>query len=258
MFILENARQRGWFSRAVRSGMITTRTGDLVPILIMGRTLYNQAFQEAKNRGLSDSQSAKYAEFIFGSLSDQTQQSSAWKDRTHWQRSGNLGELLSMFQTSPRQYLTVGIRAIQKARAQKTGESQLKAAKTFFIMFGLLPAAFTFAKNVFSFNILGRDDDRDEEEIWLDYLAAMIKSPLGGVFMVRYISDNVIDRVVIGKYRFGGEDVPILGLDQDVIRLYDSVYGIATSDGDAGEIIEQIGKSVPAVKQATEIIENRN
>jgi len=250
LFILDRAREKGWFQRAQRLSLITTRIGDLVPILIMGRTIYNQTFAEQKSLGKSDQEAAKMAEFVFGSMTEQTQQSSGWKDRTNWQRGGTLGEVFSMFQTSPRQYTTNGIRAIQRARKRGDRQSRLDAAKATFIFFGILPALFTAVTQLFNQGVLGRDDDRDDDEIWRDYMVDILKSPLTGMFLVRFMSDNLIRRAITGKFNFHGEDIAILGLEQDLINLFNAGYGIVS---DEQEVIENLEKVFPAVKQGKEI-----
>ena len=253
MFVLKNGREKGWLQRALAASMITTRVGDMIPILIMGRVLYNNTFTEAKARGMSDAQAAAEAELVFGLATDETQQSSAWKDRTHWQRSSTLGQLLSMFQTTPRQYTTTGMRAAQRALKRRDKDSTFQMSKVLFTMFVLLPAAFKLITDVFNHGIRGLDDDRDDEELYLDYVSAILKSPLTGIYFVRYISDNLIDGLVVGK-KFFTSDVPLTGLDQDFLILSNSGYGYASGDKDAGDVIQDIGRVIPAVGQTRDII----
>jgi hypothetical protein len=260
LFILQQAQKRGFVGKMARAGMITTRLGDLAPILVMGRGVYNQAFAEAKRKGLSDVAAAEHAEFVFGSMTEQSQQSSAWKDRTGFQRESTWGEVSSMFQTSPRQYFALATRAIQRAAGRRTPKEIRKMMEVSVITFGILPASFLFVSNLFKFDILGRDDDRDEEEVFREYAAIMANSVFSGMWMIRYVTEEVVNRIVKGKADFFPSDIPITSLDKEITNIYEIVealFLLPSGDKEISDVLNELGQSLPVVKQATELTKER-
>jgi hypothetical protein len=252
MFILRQARKKNGFARLAKAGMITTRIGDMIPILVMGRAVYFSAFKEAKSRNLSDAAAKTHAEFTFGSMTEAMQQSSAWKDRTFWQRQGSFGQAAQMFQTSPRQYWSVGVRGMEKFYHGRDRFTQMKAIFTVGV---LLPAAFQWSKNFFKYDILSDDDDRDSEDIMREYIAVMLKSPMGGIYLWSiWISDPTIDRLIKGEHYPFSETIPLFELKRDLKAIGDMGYGMLADDGDP-EVWENVKKMFPAAKQAAKITE---
>jgi|GEM_PF-1590154 len=252
MWVLENSRTRGFWGTAARASLLPTRAGDLVPILVMGRVLYNHAFNEAKALGWSDAAAHSHAEYVFGSMTDSNQQSSQWKDRTLWQRKGTFGEVLSMFQTSPRQYFTASLMAVRRAAALKTPESRLYAAKVAFTMFVLMPVFFMFAKDFYKFIILGNDDDREAGEVVRDYLAGILSSPFMGLVGLSIIADDAA-RLLVGRRRFfDSADIAALSLHDDILRLLNAGY--LTASGEDGELVKNVLYTFPALKQGKEFV----
>ncbi len=254
-YILQNGMKPGFVRKAAQLGMITTQAGDLAPILFMGRGLYKNAFKEARLQGKSVKEAEAYAEFVFGSLTEQTQQSSQIKDQTKWQRGGSWGRVFSMFQTSLIQYNRIALRSVQRAMKRRDAESIADAALTTFVMYGILPAMFTFISEAYKSAGLGEPED---DEINSQYIVAILQSPFAGLFVMRYIADNVVEKLATGKIRFqGGADIPILGLDKDIIQLYEAGKGIWQADDKIEAIVESAAKISPAIKQAKTFKENR-
>lgn len=252
LFALRKLKTRGAISTLFRAGMITTRAGDIIPILIMGKGIYRNAFKEAKARGLSDQQATKHAQFVFGSLTEEMQQSSAWKDQTHWQRKGSYGKALSMFLTSPRQYMTTGIRAIQKIM---NGRDRKKSTKALFTVGFLLPAAFKFVKEIYDNNLLGVEDDRDDEERQMDWIVTMLRSPFAGMYIVNEISERLTNELFLNKSFLHNQAFTPFNLIDDLILLFRDGYGLFDSDQDLDDVTDNLGKTFPAVKQGKRIFE---
>ena len=144
MSLINNGRKKGWIKRAFKIGMLPTKLGDIFPVLTVGRAVYRATL----NQSLADNKSLEEAKAdameAFGIATEQTQQSSAWKDRTYWQREGSAWNLFTMFVTSQRQYMTEAARSIQKAI---NGGDKAEAAKKTFVYYVLLPATFKIVTN---------------------------------------------------------------------------------------------------------------
>jgi hypothetical protein len=244
------SRGPGVWRKTMAAGMITTRVGDIIPILLAGRVIYKKAYDDGKKLGMSDSQAKSHAEYTWGSLTEQTQQSSAWKDRTHWQRRGSAGQLFSMFSTSPRQYIsTLGL---EIERYIKLGD-HLRAAKAAAIFGVVLPASFQLITDIFKHGILDKDDD---EEYVSRYVSALLKSPLAGIYLVHYFTNDFID-LYLNDQNYFSDSLPIFSLKRDVANLIQGGYGWLHEDKDIEYLGNKIRKALPAVNQWLTFYENR-
>lgn len=248
MYLMQAGRTPGAWNKIVRAGMWPVRTGDLVPILLMGREVYRRSYDAALEAGLSEAEADREGLVAFGMAAERTQQSQAWQDRTAWQRQGDMGVLMSAFTTSPRMYTTMMVRAVQRAAASGSAKDRLQAAKTLAIGAVVLPVAFQLAGTLYDSLLAGQWPEEDDE-LWRELVAGMLKSPAAAVYMLGKAAEYQIDRQVLGR-SWTRDPTMLTDLVQDAERLAASGYGLVSGEKDVAEVARELGRILPAVRQA--------
>ena len=174
--------------------LLNIKLGDQGAITVGGWAYY-QWLKDAK--GLSHEQAiTKFEKFT-----ENTQQSADITEQSYWQRGGSLAKLVTMFTSSPNQYLRKEIGALRNFAAGRQGIGQ--TAKTLIIFHMLLPMFFQFVSDRFTW-------DEDEQK------RAFIFGALNGWFIVGDGLDFVL-RKMLGMRTFNME-LPVYSVFHDFIK----------------------------------------
>ena len=93
------------------------------------------------------------------------------------------------------------------------------------------------------------DDEEDIEIVAREFAADVLKSPLSGWIIVRNFSDYFIDAAITDKRIFGTNQVPIFDLIRDTDTLWRSGWAFAHGEREVEQVIDDLGKVSPAIKQ---------
>jgi hypothetical protein len=239
--------KRNISKRLAQAGMITSRVGDIIPVIIGGYSIYKHNFNQALKEGLSEAEARKLAETELGRTSDRSQQSGALKDLSEYEMGGSVMRLFTMFLTSPRQYFINSAESVADAWAGKKG-SRKNLAKKSFIYLVVLPEIFQFTSD---FMRHGFDSDEYEKE---DYLLGWLTSTLSGAFFIGPMLEDIADAAIKGNWYSGGA-VPISDLSKDAARTIKSISEgdiIQAADEGAELISTTRGGLYAPVKRETE------
>lgn len=173
--------------------MLNIQVGDQGAIVIGGWAYY----KHLRDQGLShDAAIRKFEKFT-----EQTQQSADITEQSYWQRGGSLAKLVTMFASSPNQYLRKEIGAIRNFAAGRQGIGQ--TLKTLLIFHVVLPMFFQFVSDRFTW-------DEDEQK------RAFIFGALNGWFIMGDGLDFVL-RKSLGMQPFNME-LPVYSVFHDFIK----------------------------------------
>ena len=183
MLVLSDlAANKSKLAKLAEFGMISGRAGDIMPVIVGGFAVYSHAKAKALAEKKSESEAEALAVLEFEMVTDRAQQSGNLKDQSHYGLQGSFMRVLTMFQTSPRQYYLNMAEAIGDARAGRKGGAQ-KAAKAAVIAQVVLPSLFywtsAFTRNLF------KDDEEEEDldELLKGWGASMLLGPFSGIFL---------------------------------------------------------------------------
>ena len=198
---------------AMKLGMSFTRYGDIFPTMQTYHASYNYWMNELKGIPKAEAERRATQEAI--SACELTQQPMGKAGRGTIQDTfGTLGRFAQMFQSAQRIYFGNTYAALLDMANKKEG-SKKQFAKMFFIYQVLMPILFMGVGDLFD---ALTDDDWEFEP--LDYVFAIVASPLSGLFITAPVSNFVIREA--------------LGLNASSISF----------TGGAGGVIEAIGRAV--------------
>jgi hypothetical protein len=173
--------------------MLNIQVGDQGAITIGGWAYYKYQ----RDQGLSHEAAIQK----FEKFTEQTQQSADITEQSYWQRGGSLAKLVTMFASSPNQYLRKEIGAIRNLAAGRHGIGQ--TLKTLIIYHALLPMFFQFVSDRFTW-------DEDEQK------RALIFGALNGWFIMGDGLDFIL-RKSLGMQPFNME-LPVYSVFHDFIK----------------------------------------
>lgn len=171
----------GIVTKMLQFGMLTGKSGDIVPVMAGGWMAYQNAYDQHLKENPSDKAgAARAAELTFEMSTDRAQQAGDTKDLSSFQGGGSIARLFTMFKTSPRQYYANVYESLLDAMAGKQG-AKTEFARRLFIGQIVLPVVFQFISDLLRspFN-----DDDDEDYSPEAYLRAMLLGPLNGLFII--------------------------------------------------------------------------
>jgi hypothetical protein len=204
-------------------------------------------------------------------ITENAQQAGNLKYQSSYAKGGSLQRVLTMFTTSPVQYMNNTNTAIVDAMAGRKG-SKKKLAKMLFINQIILPSAFYWMSVLTSNAFKDDEDDETFEEALPGWLASMVMGPFSGAFVfgkglsematgwaysVPILSAGTSAKKAIGK---AGDIVADAVSDeeevkpQDVIAMLDFVADTAAYTrgkglGKAYEVTKNVSKSFGFTKE---------
>jgi hypothetical protein len=173
-------------ARAAEWGMIFTRAGDIMPVIVGGYSAYRYRQEQALAEGMSEAQAKAEAELFFEMTTERAQQAGDVKDLSWYQSGGSVARMLTMFMTSPRQYYSNVYESFLDMKAGKKGAGA-EFARRFAIGQLVLPVVFQLAGDIVR-NAFREPDDR-ELNPW-DYIRAMAIGPFNGLFVMGSVLDT--------------------------------------------------------------------
>jgi hypothetical protein len=173
-------------ARAAEWGMIFTRAGDIMPVIVGGYSAYRYRYEQAIAEGMSETQAKAEAELFFEMVTERAQQAGDTKDLSWYQSGGSWARMFSMFLTAPRQYYSNVYESFLDMKAGKKGAGS-EFARRFAIGQLVLPVVFQLAGDIVR-NAFREPEDR-ELEPW-DYIRAMVIGPFNGLFLMGSILDE--------------------------------------------------------------------
>ena len=195
--------------------MMTNKVGDVGPILLVGPAILQDYVTQTGD--MDQALSKTWADI------QESQQSYATKDRSvASRRGGDIAKALTMFTSTPGQYLSFEIGAT-KALAreiQRVGWSEaMKSRKaralanTLFINHVLLPGGFFTVSTILS--NLFRGDEWDEDDT-NGLILAMLTGPASAWVVAAFLTNAFINTAMTGKAKFSRGMVPLEGLKTDI------------------------------------------
>ena len=214
-----NSREHSAFSKT-RSFtdmlMLNVQVGDQGAIVAGGWPYYKWL----KDQGMSHEEALNK----FEKFTEQTQQSGDITEQSYWQRGGSLAKLLTMFSSSPNQYLRKEIGAVRNFANGRQGVKQ--TLKTLAIYHLVLPMFFQFASDRFTW---------DEEE----QKRALIFGSLNGWFIMGDGIDYIL-RKALGMRAFSME-IPVYSIFHDFVKATDIINFLDLSADEFFRAIRAVG-----------------
>lgn len=179
--------------------LVNVKLGDRGGIILGGWPYYKWLVEE---KGYTKQQAIT----AFEKFTEQTQQSGDITEQSFWQRGGSLAKIMTMFMSSPNQYLRKEIAALRNFYVGRQGIGQ--TVKSLMIYHFFLPMLFQLASDRFTW-------DEDEQK------RALIFGPLNGWFIVGDGLDFLL-RKALGMQQFDME-IPVYSVVHDLIKATDLI-----------------------------------
>jgi len=240
----------GAVTRFLQHGMITVRSGDIVPVIIGGWMARQRSYDMSKknNPNISEADAWEKANIVFEMVTDRAQQASDYKDQSSFSGGGSVEKLFTMYITSLRQYYANVYESFLDAKegsffsAEKGKKGSTKEfARRFFIGQIILPLTFQFISDT-----LKAPFNDDDEEDWApeDYYRAMLLGPLNGLYIVGDLIEGAASAAVGSK--IWDPKNPVM---EGAFRAFKTGSKIEKGEfgAAADEILSGIGKTVPSV-----------
>ena len=239
---LHTDKPKSMLRRGAEYGMIATRVGDIIPVIISGYAAHQYAYAQAKADGLSDVQAEEAGELAFEMASDRTQQAGNVKDLTEFQSRGSLYRFLTMFKTSPVQYYANTYEAMLDWRAGRAG-SGADFAKRAVIAHIVLPVLFQFATDLMRHGL--PDPDEDDWEL-KNYARAIVTGPLNGLFIASDVIAVITNAFSTQNYFMNNLAPPVAQegekVGRNLLKLKNSDMGDEDFQEAAFEILESLSR----------------
>ncbi len=226
--------------RMAQYGMLTNKAGDVAPILMLAPAIY---IEESQHSATKEEAMTRTWEVI-----NNTQQSFAEKNRSALSRNGGvLGKALSMFTTTPGQYMAYESQAVRRltAKLQQDGVAGLKSKEmvklmdTLFINHILLPGMFHTVSTVISNFMYGDDWDDDDTN---GLIIAMITGPFAALAVFAGLTEDFLTKAIDGKINAFGGILPLDSLRKDA-RLFGEIFNHARNR-DFGDMLESVDEEL--------------
>lgn len=169
-------KEGGAIMKGLQLGMLTGKTGDIIPVIVGGWMAKHRSYDMAIADGMSEADAQAKAALDFEMVVDRSQQAGDLKDLSSFQAGGSLFKLFTMYDTSPRQYYANVYESFLDFKAGKKG-AKAEFFRRFTIGQIILPITFQFASDML------RNFVDDEELDPANYLRAVLLGSLNGLFI---------------------------------------------------------------------------
>lgn len=246
---LEGKGKKYWESY-VRKGMIFTKAGDMVPILIFGGGYYRSKIEEAAKNKMLPEEGKAWALDMLWQLVEQTQSPATPANEAWHQRRGGVAyKLLGQFGGPNPGYVGKFVHDFRMMKAaEKSGDKERisKARKQWSKTWGTLAVsnALYSAAGVLWAMILGEWPDEDDAE---RVLVAALTGPFGGLLIVGPLIDRAVDIGTTGS-SFGSRGiVPAEAAIDPAFYGMNAIYELLQGDlGKAGKSVDRMLRGVSA------------
>ena len=241
-------RDGGYITKLLQTGMIMTKAGDIVPVIVGGWAAKQRAYDMAIANGASKQEAEARSITAFEMSSDRAQQASDLKDYSTFQAGGSVFKLFTMYRTSLRQYYANVYESLLDFTAGKKGAGA-EFARRFTIGQIILPLTFQFVSDAI-LNLMDDDEEFEPE----DYVRAVLLGPLNGLFVFGDFAETIATGIADAKVwlekfpAFEGASSIGFGLK----NLHDGDIDDAAQD-----LIEGIGKLSPNIFTFYDILARR-
>ena len=225
--------------KALKAGMIFTKSGDIVPVMIGGWMMKKRSFDMAKAKNMSDADAEAKSIIDFEMSSDRAQQAGNLKDLSSFQAGASLFKLFTMYKTSQRQYYANVYESLLDFKAGKKGAGK-EFARRFFIGQFVLPLTFQFVSDTLKAPFEDDDDRYDGE----DYLRAMLMGPLNGLFIAGNFAELITSGVT--NAAVWAEKIPIMDGATKAAYGMKALWKGKFAEG-VDDVARGIGKTIPGV-----------
>lgn len=214
-------KPNNYFKKALDSGMIFTRTGDILVVMQGYWAVRNIKYREYIKQGMSKAEAKKQAQLDAEMISDRTQSGGGLKDQGWLQSQGGTVNLFQTFMSAQRVLFNVAKASITDAMAGREGGGQAaKAVLVTWVLNGIMfQAANDLLKNLFDW------DDKYSPD-WRDYVSASLIGPLNSIPIIASLLSTAA-RKVSGQYTGNWTPIPGTGAIVDVV-----IDGITSMDAE--------------------------
>ena len=235
MLVLDQQAKTSKLERIADFGMITGSVGDIIPVIVGGYAAYRHGYEQA--RAQKPNEGEKYWEargtLAFEMMTDNAQQAGNIKDQSAYAKGGSLARVLTMYATSPTQYMNNTTTAIVDAMAKRPG-SRKKLAKMLFINHVVLPSMFYWVSWATANMVKGEDDQEEIEDALNGWYMSMMLGPYSGAF----IFGKGLSQLASGySYK-----LPVLAGAETAMRAGHKTHRMLTGDEDItpADVIEVV------------------
>jgi hypothetical protein len=214
-----------------------TQVGDRSAIMLGGWTVFKAKYDETKDIGRAYE---AFDEFVF------TLQQSSEREQLPVLVTAGGWKQLFQFLSGPAQTSQYVYKVMGEAAKNPSNENIARAARTFVLMFGYLPAA----RFAVSTAMLPPSDDDEDEDKWKKRLVAeMMQGPFSGLYALGH-AVNLLAGLITGEQGFPIESSTLDAMDKTKKALVTAVRKVIDGE-DEGYDEEEIYKAISKATKKT-------